>query len=127
MPLGRGTDVVMNTLSIILFPLFFASGIAGTIAYRRFLSRLRKLHINSWENLVKPSSFLNFGIGNTRRFAVFLWRRDYEKIRNEKTVAFARFLRTYYICCGVLAAMTLAVVVWGSLTLLREKGVPQLA
>jgi hypothetical protein len=101
----------MNTLCNILTFLFFLTGIGGAIAHQFFLSRLRKLHIRTWDQLGKPVVFLNFGILNIRRFAGFMWRKDYETLPDKKTVAFGGFLRTYFFFSAILGALTVAALI----------------
>lgn len=96
----------MNLICNILGSLFFLSGIVGTIAIHQFLSRLRKNHAKTWEQLGEPVLFLNFGVANVRKFIGFMWRKDYEALPDERTKTFAWALRAYLICCAFLGGLT---------------------
>ena len=94
-------EKLCNALCMILF----LAGTGGFYAKWFFLARLRKLHVAKWEQLGRPVSFAG-GIFNTGKFVRFIWRKDYESLSDEKTLAFARFLRTYYFFSAILCALT---------------------
>jgi hypothetical protein len=96
----------MTILLPILFALLFVSCISGLITQQIFLSRLRKLHTPTWDQLGKPVIFLNSGMLNTGRFIKFMWRRDYEALPDQKTVALGRFLRAFLIFYTILCLLT---------------------
>jgi hypothetical protein len=99
----------MDALLVISFPLLFVSCIGGMITQQIFLSRLRKLHTATWDQLGKPVIFLNSGMLNTGRFIRFMWRRDYEVLPDQKTVALGRFLRAFLIFYTILFAVIIVV------------------
>src|SRR5258708_19127842 len=92
----------MDTLMVILFPLLVVSCLGGMISQQCFLSRLRKLHPTTWDELGKHVLFLNSGLLNSIRFIKFMWHRRYESLPDGKTVAFGRFLRAYLIFYTIL-------------------------
>jgi hypothetical protein len=91
----------MEVLSVVLvstfFVVFFVSCVGGLIMQQIFFSRLRRLHTSTWEQLGRPVIFLNSGLLNTVAFFRFMWRREYESLGNQRTVAIARFLRALLI------------------------------
>lgn len=99
----------MTTLLPILLALLLVSCILGMIVQQVFKSRLRKLHTTIWDQLGKPVIFLNSGLLNTGRFIRFMWRRDYERLPDQKTVALGRFLRAFLIYYTTLFAVLIVV------------------
>ena len=95
----------MTTLLPFLFVVLFVSAISGMIVQQVFMSRLRKLHTATWDQLGKPVIFLNSGFLNTCRLIRFMWRKDYEALPDQKTVALGRFLRAFLFFYTVLFAM----------------------
>ena len=102
----------METLMVILIPLLFLSCLGGMISQQFFLSRLRKLHPATWDELGKPVLFLNSGLLNSIRFIKFMWHRGYESLPDGKTVAFGRFLRAFLIFYTILFPVTVFVCVF---------------
>ena len=101
----------MMTLYIILFVLLLVSGVSGLVVQQVFLSRLRKRHTRTWEQLGKPVIFLNSGALNTIDLLRFLWRRDYESLDDTKTVKLGRFLRGFLLFYFALFTLTVGVFV----------------
>ena len=99
----------MTALFPFLLALLFVSCISGMIIQQIFQSRLRKLHTATWDQLGKPVIFLNSGLLNTGRFIRFMWRRDYEALPDQKTVALGRFLRAFLIFYTILFAVIVVV------------------
>lgn len=100
----------MTAMLPFLFGLLFVSCISGMIVQQIFLSRLRKLHTATWDQLGRPVIFLNSGMLNTGRFIRFMWRRDYEALPDQKTVALGRFLRAFLIFYTILFVLVVAFV-----------------
>ena len=110
-PSGACMKVTAITLCNLFATLFILSGIASSIAFRMFWSRLRSQHLATWEQLGRPTSFF-IGPLKFRRFIWFLWRRDYESLLDQKTVTFGRFLRKLFVCSMILGALACAFMIF---------------
>ena len=101
----------MNTLFNILVALLMVSCVGGLVTQQIFLSRLRKKHTRTWEQLGKPVIFLNSGLLNTIDLLRFLWRKNYESLDDTKTVVLGRFLRGLLLFYAALFALIISIFV----------------
>ena len=99
----------MNPLYVVSLVILMVSCISGFVIQQIFLSRLRKIHMRTWEQLGKPVIFLNSGMLNTLDFLRFMWRREYESLGDPRTIALGRFLRGFLLFYFVFFAFTMAV------------------
>lgn len=91
-------------IGIALVGVFIAQGV-GTVAYLaqtwRLFSRLEACHAPVYEALGKPHLLFNNTPRNNVVVLSWLWRRRYEALEDEDTVAMARFVRTLLMYCSV--------------------------
>ena len=78
--------------------------IFGLFLHGRILKRLEEKHFGTWDELGKPSLFLNNSIGNGLNVLTFLFKRKYLKLNDEILakmcnfeVAFDVFYLLYFI------------------------------
>ena len=109
----------METIRFVLFFVLAISCVVGFATQERFVSRLRKLHHETWEHLGIPGLFSS---NNTFRgnfgFFRFMWRREYEALTDASTVRLARFIRAFYLFYLILFGITMFV---SLLTILGSK------
>ena len=96
----------MDAIYLALFLVLAVSCLTGLVTQQMFLSRLRRLHHDTWEHLGRPVIFLNSGFLNTKDFLCFMWRREYEALPDAETVRFGRFLRAFLLFYFVLFGFT---------------------
>src|SRR3989344_3906251 len=88
----------MGDLLPILYPILMLGVVVGLATHYIFLSRLRARHPAAWNELGKPTLFINNSIANGIAVQRFIWRRDYRKLGDPSLSKLADFLRTFQLC-----------------------------
>lgn len=110
----------MNTLFtpfLILFFLCFPP-LIGLIMYEIFVRMLRERHPNKWRELGKPSLLTNNGIFNGFNVLMFLFKKEYKLLGDERLSKFANILRLFNFC--YLGFFSIALIVFLSIFIGRN-------
>jgi hypothetical protein len=99
-------SMLMIVLTQILWSLWLVSLILEKIVTWVFLSRLRRLHITTLNQLGKPVTMMP-----TFKFFGFLWRKDYDLLPDEQLVVIGRPARLFWLCQTVLLVMVIVLTV----------------
>jgi hypothetical protein len=87
----------MNFLAQLIFLLFFASIVLEKIVTWIFLSRMRRLHPETWSQLDEPATMYT-----GHKFQKFLWRKEFNSMTDDRMVVIGRSVRWFWLSKMVL-------------------------
>ena len=107
----------MHILENIVCLLFGLSALSEKTVTWIFLSRLRRLHAETWRQLGEPATMMT-----TFKLSRFLWRRDFNLLHDEKIAVIGRSFRVFWLCRIVSFAFLVVIVISEAPRIFSELG-----
>jgi hypothetical protein len=94
----------MNFLAQLIYQLFAAAVVLELVVTWIFLSRLRRLHPETWKQLDEPTMS-----HRGRKFRIFLWRKEFNSMPDDRMVVIGRAARWLWLCRGVMVPLAFGI------------------
>jgi len=94
-----------------LFILLILLALGGILINRSLYGKLKSTHPDVYKTLGEPTIFLNNSIKNSLLVNKFIWKRQYLKLRDKKTVRFCDLVLIYSIVIWIMLIVFIAVTI----------------